>query len=238
MLARASVETLFVGLYCLRIPEAIAELHAGNIKALGDTLAYVEEAGVVPVDVVRKCAEALGAPRRRYLGPWEMVAAIDEVNGNKSARSIYRRLYAPLSNFTVHASGGTLMRHVRRGTLSPRPSRTWNRRSPARVADAAAGLLAADLAQRAGKPHDQLLGYAEKHLDRTLMPMAVMAFSGLAARPGRGASARPSAESRTSTPTFGQARHPLIRLRSAPSMYARGSRTCSTSENSVSSAGH
>ena len=163
MLARASVETLLVGLYCLRIPEAIAELHAGNIKALGDTLAYVEEAGVVPVDVVRKCAEALGAPRRRYLGPWEMVAAIDEVNGSKSARSIYRRLYAPLSNFTVHASGGTLMRHVRTGTLSPRPSRTWNRRSPARVADAAAGLLAADLAQRAGKPHDQLLGYAEKH---------------------------------------------------------------------------
>jgi hypothetical protein len=51
--------------------------------------------------------------------------AIDKANGDakKSARGIYNRLYRPLSNFTVHASGGTLMRHVRRkGRLRRRPS--------------------------------------------------------------------------------------------------------------------
>jgi hypothetical protein len=44
-----------------------------------------------------------------------MADAIDKANVNKAARGIYGRLYGPLSNFTVHASGGTLMRHVRRG---------------------------------------------------------------------------------------------------------------------------
>ena len=104
---------------------------------------------------------------------------MDEANGNKEARSLYRRLYVPLSNFTVHAGGGTLLRHVRRsGKLHWRPSQSWNRRSPARVADATAGLLAADLAQREGHPHEYLLNYANKHMARTLMPMAVMAFTG------------------------------------------------------------
>ncbi len=179
MLARASVEALFLGLYCLRVPEAVTQLHADNIKALGDGLAYVEEADIVPAQVIRDCVARLGEPSRSYLRVWDMVKAIDEANGNKTARSVYRRLYVPLSNFTVHASGGTLLRHVRRdGRLRWRPSRSWTRRSPARVADTAAGLLAADLAQRAGRPHEKLLAYANKHMNRTLMPMAVMAFTG------------------------------------------------------------
>jgi hypothetical protein len=110
-LARASIETLFSGLYCLQVPGAIAELHAGNLKAVNDGLAYVEETGIVPAQVVRDCTAPLGVARRRYLGVSEMVAAIDTTNGNKQARSIYNRLYGPLSNFTVHAGGGTLMRH-------------------------------------------------------------------------------------------------------------------------------
>jgi hypothetical protein len=158
MLARASVETLLLGLYCMRVPEAVAQLHAGNIKALGDGMAYLEEIDIAPAEVIRQSAARLGEPSRRRLGPWDLAEAIDKANGNKSARSIYRRLYVPLSNFTVHASGGTLLRHVgRKGKLARRPSRSWNRRSPARVADAAAGLLAADLAQHAGRPHEKLL---------------------------------------------------------------------------------
>jgi len=39
--------------------------------------------------------------------------------------------------------------------------------------------MAADLAQHGGVPHQRLLGYAEKHMTRTLMPLAVMAFAGL-----------------------------------------------------------
>jgi hypothetical protein len=39
MLARGSVETLLLGLYCLREPKAVEQLHCANIKALGDAFA-------------------------------------------------------------------------------------------------------------------------------------------------------------------------------------------------------
>jgi hypothetical protein len=180
MMARATVEVLLLGLYCLRVPGAIAKLHADNLKALADGLAYLEEADIAPEQVIRDCVARLGNPSNKYLTVWDMVKAIDEENGNKAARSIYRRLYIPLSNYTVHANGGSLLRHVgRNGRLHRRPSRSWGRRSPARVADAATGLLAANLARHAGKPHEKLLAYADRHYGRTLMPMAVMAFTGM-----------------------------------------------------------
>ncbi len=60
MLARASVETLFLGLYCLRVPSAVTQLHSGNLKALGDGFAYVEETSIVPAQVIRDCVARLG----------------------------------------------------------------------------------------------------------------------------------------------------------------------------------
>lgn len=179
MLARASVEALLLGLYCLRVPDAIAKLHADNLKSLIDGLAYLEETDIAPEQVIQDCVARIGQPSRKYLTVWDMVKAIDEANGNKAARSIYRRLYVPLSNFTVHANGGTLLRHVRpNGSLRRRPSRSCARRTPARVADAVVGLLAADIARRDGVPHEKLLAYANRHIERTLMPMVVMALGG------------------------------------------------------------
>jgi hypothetical protein len=179
MMARSGVETLLLGLYCMRVPDAAAQLHAGNVKALGDTLAYLEEIGIALAIVIRECARALGEPAKTHLSPWDMVRAIDDANDNTAARSIYRRLYLPLSHFTVHASGGTLLRHVStRGKLRRRPAKTWARRSPARVIDAATATLAADLARHAGRPDAQLVRYASKHEARTIMPMVVMAFNG------------------------------------------------------------
>jgi len=65
MLARASVEMLFLGSYCLRVPEAVSQLHAGNLKALGDGFAYIEETGIVPAQVVHDCVARLGEPSNR-----------------------------------------------------------------------------------------------------------------------------------------------------------------------------
>lgn len=89
MMARSGVETLLLGLYCMRVPDAVARLHAGNVKALGDTLAYLEEAGIAPASVIRECARGLGEPAKAHLTPWEMVQAIDVANDKKAARSIY-----------------------------------------------------------------------------------------------------------------------------------------------------
>ena len=110
---------------------------------------------------------------------WRMAKTVDSANANAAARDICSRLYVPLSHFTVHAGGGTLIRHVMPGgSLSARPSRAWNRRSPARVADGMTGLFAAALAQEAGKPTEELLGYAGRHIDRAIMPVAVMGLGG------------------------------------------------------------
>ena len=129
--------------------------------------------------MIRECVRALGEPAKTHLTPWEMVKAIDDANDNTAARSIYRRLYLSLSHFTVHASGGTLLRHVStRGRLRRRPAKAWTRRSPARVIDAATGTLAADLARHAGRPEARLVRYASKHEARTIMPIVVMAFNG------------------------------------------------------------
>ena len=65
-LARASVEGLLLGLYCFRVPDAIAKLHANNLKALGDGLAYVEEIDVAPAQVIEKCVARLGSPSDKY----------------------------------------------------------------------------------------------------------------------------------------------------------------------------
>jgi hypothetical protein len=45
-----------------RVPEAVAQLQAGNIKVLGDALAYLEEIDTVPAKVIRQCA---GGRRRQ-----------------------------------------------------------------------------------------------------------------------------------------------------------------------------
>lgn len=178
MLARSCVETLLLGLYCLHEPRAVSQLHSSNVKALIDALAYVEHLDIVPADVIRQSAERLGKPSPAPK-VWRMVKTVDSANANVAARDVYSRLYVPLSHFTVHAGGGTLIRHVRRGDrLSARPSRAWNRRSPARVADAMTGLLAAALAQETGKPTEELLDYAGRHIYRALMPVAVMGLSG------------------------------------------------------------
>ena len=119
VMARYGVETLLLGLYCMRVPGAVARLHAGNVKVLGDTLAYLEKIVIAPASVIRECARVLGQPAKAHLTPWDMVQAIDDSNDNKAARSIYWRLYLSLSHFTVHAGGGTLIRYVGAGEAAP-----------------------------------------------------------------------------------------------------------------------
>jgi hypothetical protein len=80
------------------------KLREDNLKALGDGLAYIEETGWIPAQVIRDCITRPGSVSDRYLTVWTMVTAIDDANGNDSARSVYRRMYVPLSNYT--ASGG------------------------------------------------------------------------------------------------------------------------------------
>ena len=69
MLARASIETLLVGLWCLRNDQAVRELDAASIKALRDMLTYLTREEIFPVQasflperVLNECISRLGQP--------------------------------------------------------------------------------------------------------------------------------------------------------------------------------
>ncbi len=137
MLARASVETCILGLYCLHEDGAVAHLQAANIKALRDVMRYLSDAGHVPAEVIERCVAALGESRR---GPkvWDMAKRVEQATGQRGAISLYQRFYVPTSNFFVHANAGSLLRHVGAGDkLTRRPVRAAS--SPPRSPSAPAG---------------------------------------------------------------------------------------------------
>jgi hypothetical protein len=139
----------------------------------------------MPEDILNECIRRLAVPRKAP-ALWDMAETVDRATGSKAATDLYQRLYVPLSNFTVHAGAGSLMRHVRSGgAITRRPARSWNRRSSARVADACTGYLAAVIADSSGQPAQRFIRYGDRHNQRTLLPLAFMAAGRVAgsARP-------------------------------------------------------
>jgi hypothetical protein len=183
ILARAAIETLITGLYCLHEPGAVAQLQGEQMRSLPLLLEYLSDSGMIPDDVLAECISrlGLGAPAK---GPTveTMARRVDTATGDSLAISLYKRYYRPTSTLAVHTGAASLLRHVRGdGSLSRRPEPTWARRSPVRIADACLGLLTAAVAQkqRVDKPHQQAIRYAERHGDRALTPVMVMSVGPL-----------------------------------------------------------
>jgi len=181
MLARVSIETLITGLYCLYEEDAVARLQAENMRNLPLLLKFLTDAGVIPVNVLDECIRRLdyGQPAR---GPSveSMARAVDKAIGARAAIDLYDRFYRPSSALNLHGGGLALLRHVREDDhLTRRPSRTWARRSPTRIADACLGALVATLARRASRPSQLADNYTERHFDRALAPMITVSSSGI-----------------------------------------------------------
>ena len=70
MLARASIETLITGLYCVHEPKAVAQLQGESIRTLPLLLEYLSDAGVIPASVLDECIARLnfGAPGKGAVG--------------------------------------------------------------------------------------------------------------------------------------------------------------------------
>jgi len=181
LLARASIETLITGLYCLHEQDAVARLQAENIRNLPLLFRFLTDAGVIPASVLDECIQGLGygKPAR---GPSveAMALVVDKSLGAKAAVDLYDCYYRPSSAFAMHSGGLSLLRHVRTDNrLVRRPSRTWARRSPARIADACLGALTATMARRAGRPSQLADKYTDRHFGRALVPMIVMSSPGI-----------------------------------------------------------
>jgi hypothetical protein len=181
MLARASIETLITGLYCLHQQDAVAKLQAENIRNLPLLLKFLTDAGVIPASVLEECIRRLGYGEPAK-GPTveAMAVVVDKSLGVRTAVDLYDRFYRPSSTLAMHGGGLSLLRHVRSDDrLTRRPGRTWARRSPARIADACLGALTATMARRAGRPSQLADEYTERHFGRALTPMIVMSSSGI-----------------------------------------------------------
>lgn len=178
LLARSAVDDCIIGLYCLHSGDAVTKLSAANINAVRRAAAYLAKDGLVSQAAIDAAAEVLGErgsdPNLRHVAEW-----LAREKGLSIATALYTAYYIPLSHFFAHTNAFTLTRHVKPdNTLRRRPASPWTRRSPVRLGDGCAGLLAAAIAERSGRPASYFLKYADAHLGRMLTPLFTLAARG------------------------------------------------------------
>ena len=178
-LARAALETCFIGLYCLFSPGAVGKIAAANYRGLGRSVSFLTTAGLVSEGAIDAAVAALGETGRD-LNIRDVTDELARDYGLTVAAELYSAYYIPLSHLIVHANGFAFMRHVRRdGTLRARPDYPWARCPAARLADACTGLLAGNLASRTGGNPDLFLRYGQAHGARMIAPGAAALLRGL-----------------------------------------------------------
>jgi hypothetical protein len=172
-LARTSIETCILGLWCLHEPDAVGKLRAAEIKLLPNLLTFVSSTGFIPESVIRQAVQALGQPGPQ-VGVRQMAEKIDKATGAQMAIYLYDVAYRPASQYFTHATSSALLRHVTRERRRKiRPANVWARRTPVRLADACAGLLAGAIAFQEQAPMELFVRYAEGHAARVLPPTLV-----------------------------------------------------------------
>lgn len=177
LLARASIETCIVGLYCVHSGDAIAQLSAPSYGTAGP-VPYLTNADLGSRAAIDSAVLALGE-----VGPdlniRDLALWLEREHGLVLATGLYHRYYVPLSHLFTHAYAFGLMRHVRPdGTLRRRPAFPWVKRSAARMADGCTAVLAGSIADKTGIPSELFHGSATAHLDRLLTPALVFAVKG------------------------------------------------------------
>ncbi|HVA60530.1 MAG TPA: hypothetical protein VNG13_08340 [Mycobacteriales bacterium] len=180
LLARTSIETCLVGLYCLHHTDAVNRLRSGNAKSMQRLFRFLVDIDLLPRGLFEAVAEVMGESAQPVTAK-QMVEAIAAEPARSIAHSLYFRFYDPLSTFSAHAGGLALLRHVRRrGRVTRNPAAAWSRRSALRTVDASVGVLAAEIARRKGEDAESFLQYAHDHLERAFMPVLTLLRTGVA----------------------------------------------------------
>jgi len=178
LLARTSIETCIVGLYCLHSGDAIADLSGASRYSSGRAAAYLTDAGLDTPEATDGAVAALSE-----LGPdlnvRDLARWLEREQELLLAGTLYHTYYVPLSHMFSRSYAFALMRHIGPdGRLHRKPAFLWARCSAARIADACAGLLAANIADIAGDSPEPFLRYATAHFGRALTPAFAFAVKG------------------------------------------------------------
>ncbi|WP_433393047.1 hypothetical protein [Micromonospora sp. KLBMP9576] len=184
LLARTSMETCILGLWCLHNPAAASKLRTSELKTAPAMLTFLSSTGLIPDTLIRQAVHALGEPEK-LPDIRSMAAHIDAKTSATLAIHLYDLAYRPASQYFTHATSSSLLRHVtpeRRRTT--RPVNSWVRRAPVRLADACFGLLAGAIADYVAAPTDLFVRYAEGHAGRVLPPLLATIGKGMARKLG------------------------------------------------------
>jgi hypothetical protein len=179
LLARTSMETCILGLWCLHHPDAATKLRLSEIKTAPAMLSFLSSTDLIPDTVIRQAVRKLGEPEK-LPDVRSMTEQIDAKTGATLAIHLYDQAYRPASQYFTHATNSALLRHVtheRRRTT--RPASSWVRRAPVRLADACVGLLAGAIANHVAAPTELFQRYAEAHAGRVLPPLLTTIGKGL-----------------------------------------------------------
>lgn len=180
LLARTTLETCFVGLYCLYADDPLTSMRGGNARALRRMLSHLGYEDIISEDVLKAIDADIGGdgnlPDVRA-----MAETIAKALGDAPAPlNLYWRIYVPVSEFFTHANGVSLLRHVgSNGEILNEPSYPWARWSAVHLVDGCVGFLAAAIAHKDGRPQESFGNYADHHLQRALAPLAVTSGKGL-----------------------------------------------------------
>jgi len=177
LLARTALDTCLIGLYCVHDGGAVTHLAGANYRTLKRIVTSLAVPGLISAQAVDAAVASLGDVGSD-LKVGNVARTLADEHGLTVARSLYGNYYAPLSHFFEHANAFTLLRHVQADdSISGKPWYPWTRRSPARLGDACAGLLAANIAKESGMSPEPFLGYGLAHLGRLRTPLVTMGVS-------------------------------------------------------------
>jgi hypothetical protein len=174
LLARTSIETCIVGMYCLHGDDPVDRLRAGNVRLTERLFEFLVDIDLMPKDVLGVIGEVMG-DSKQPINVKDMVESIKVEPGRSFARSLYFRYYGPLSSLFAHSGGLALLRQVRGGDVAETPGRAWNRRAAIRLVDASVGALAAEIAIAKKAPSDLFAEYCDAHLRRAFIPLLTFA---------------------------------------------------------------
>jgi hypothetical protein len=182
MLARASLDCLFVGLYCQLVPGAFEHL-GGNLRRTMDHLLRPMVDGGLPVDLFDEALNELSdTPRALHLR--ELCDAIVSAGGPTAVRDLYDRYFRAVSTAQVHTTAFSLIRQldVRHGSTRFRPSRAWTTRSAAHACDTCVGMLADAVSPSDAPTRELFQAYARDHSSRMLPPILFITISTIRGR--------------------------------------------------------
>lgn len=111
LLARASVETTIVGIWCMCDGSGVEAMQSDNAYSVERLMLPLLGSIFLPPDAVKTAVGKLGTPRRFFIGvPLESIKRAD---GPRAAQRPYDIYYGPLSSFFARGTGMSLMRHTK-----------------------------------------------------------------------------------------------------------------------------